>query len=265
MGGDHHRALDHAQLSSHFGILAGGGPLYQRSLQRLEQSALPLGIVLLAQPQQNLIEQRPCPALLEDAIRRHVVHRFDSIACLGIQSVQGKDLRASAPFLGLSLVVLVGKKMLERRQQKGAKLTLRAIHVAQAMFLDQPREELLGQILRALRRLPLSPHIGIQWKPINPRQFLQCPLPQAVRIQPARGQHDTPPRRRKAILILIAAEGCRGGGHVSPFFRSPLGDFATLEQQVQGYQCVRDDAADRVHPTPKNLLGKCLTSMLMSC
>src|SRR5260221_7598039 len=143
---------------------------------------------------QNLIEHRPCPALLVDAFGRHVVHRFDRISRLGIRCVEGKNLCAAAPFLSARLVVLVEKKMLERSQQKGAKLALRAINSAQTVFLDQPRKERLRQVLGGLRRLPLSPDIGVQGKPIDLRQFFECPLPETVCIGSAPRQHDTPAR-----------------------------------------------------------------------
>src|SRR5580700_6351484 len=94
-----------------------------------------------------MFQQGEGPLFFEHPLGRQVVGRFEAIAGLGIEAIQGNDRAASSAFLSMGAVPLVGKKMLQRRQQKGAKAALFPRNVVQEVLAEQSCEEFLREVL----------------------------------------------------------------------------------------------------------------------
>ena len=88
--------------------------------------------------------------------------------------------------------------MFQRRQQKGAELSLFAGQVREKIFLQQPREKCLRQILRVLLGVTAPADVGVKRKPVGPAQFLQRGV-RLRRVPPARREHDRPVRRGEDV------------------------------------------------------------------
>ena len=70
-----------------------------------------------------------------------------------VSNSSGMNCDASAALLRPRLLPFVGQEMLQRREQKGAKPSARRIGPGHGVLRQQPREELLRQVLRLLARM----------------------------------------------------------------------------------------------------------------
>ena len=94
----------------------------KKRLQALEQFALDRIGEFLSEPGQHLVEQRHCPAMLENSLRTALVHGFEPIPLLGFLRVERKNRASAAALLGIGAVPFVGQEVFERGEQKGAEL-----------------------------------------------------------------------------------------------------------------------------------------------
>src|SRR5262249_14773772 len=93
-------------------------------------------------------------------------------------------------------VPFISEKMIQRREQEGAKTPALLADCAQGVARDKLAEELLGEILRIVRTKTLRAHVAVKRKPISPAQPLQR-LPCSRRRPPPRRQHYAPVRGGK--------------------------------------------------------------------
>ena len=85
-------------------------------------------------------------------------------ACRTRSLCQHRALRAG-------LVPFLGKKMMQAREQERAKTAFVRTDGGHRIVLQQEGEESLGQILGILRRIAASPHVGIEWMPVDLAEF----------------------------------------------------------------------------------------------
>src|SRR5882724_2532615 len=71
----------------------------EESLECFEQRELTGCFVILPQADQRAVEERECPAALEDSLRRPVVGRFVLIAPFAVSEVEGDDRMATTALL----------------------------------------------------------------------------------------------------------------------------------------------------------------------
>ena len=86
-------------------------------------------------------------------LRRDVVGGFAAVARFRRVELQREQRHAAAALLRPGLVPFVGEEVIHGGQQERAKAALLAVGVGHPIVLQQPREELLRQVLRILRRV----------------------------------------------------------------------------------------------------------------
>src|SRR4051812_26778455 len=99
--------------------------------------------------------------------------RFQSIAGLGIETIQRNDRPASSSLLSGCTIPLVGQEVLERRQQKRAESTLSSIDGGQEVTSQQTGKKRLCQILGLMPVMPSLSQKGIQGIPVGTAQFCE--------------------------------------------------------------------------------------------
>ena len=107
-------------------------------------------------------------------------------------------LRTAAALLALRLVPFVREKMFQRRQQERAKAPPLRAQPFEIILGEKPREERLHRIFGVLLRVPASPDVGVEWKPITATKLLQRVIG-LRRVPFARREHDRPMRRREDV------------------------------------------------------------------
>jgi len=104
----------------------------------------------------------------------------------------------AAAFGGPPFLPLVPHHVLQTCQQPRAKPALRRLRALENAPRDNSaREELLGEILGGVRRMPAATQVGIKGIPVGMAQFLHRGG-SLRRSRPGRGQHHTPMRGGKA-------------------------------------------------------------------
>src|SRR5258708_39527137 len=101
-----------------------------------------------------------------------------------------------APFERPRSVPLIGEKPLERDEQEGAEASLFRRRRMKVSLFQQPRKKLLGEVLRVVRVVSLSPYIRIQRIPIGAAEQLHR-LRRIRRRLVLRRQDKRPARRVK--------------------------------------------------------------------
>src|SRR5262245_61052742 len=89
-----------------------------------------------------------------------------------------------------------GQEVIESRQKKSAELPLITICQPKMIFRDQLSKELLRQVLRFLRSVTFSAHIGVDGIPVGAAKRFQCAL-RAGGFSLSRRQHHAPARGRE--------------------------------------------------------------------
>jgi len=81
--------------------------------------------------------------------------------------------RYSTALLRPVLPPLLRQKVLEVRQQERPKLSLLVVEMLQIISGQQPREEILSQVLCFRRVVSITLNVSVEWTPICAAQFLQ--------------------------------------------------------------------------------------------
>ena len=104
--------------------------------------------VPLSQAHDRLLDdgQRPLP--FEDSLGREVVRRLEPVAPLRLVGVEGDGRHAASSLGGRFPRALVRKKVLQRREEEGAELSLGGVDGLNRLLLEQVNEEGLREILR---------------------------------------------------------------------------------------------------------------------
>src|ERR1039458_4897636 len=180
----------------------------QRVLEAKEQ-ILAAGIaILLAQTAQHDMQQPQRPLTVKSPVGS--VARRGGLRAAGLGGVefQREDLRAAAAFLGAGLCPFVGQEMLERREQERAEASARRVGPSDGVVRQQPRKELLREVLRFLPRISRPPDIGIEGMPISLAERLQRG-PGAGRVAMAGGQYDRTMRGHEYLPARLRASRSR--------------------------------------------------------
>ena len=160
-------AFVQAELSGQKSIRLGVMFADQAGFEGFEEIGLAFGAAFGGEPLEHGFQQREGPAALKDLIGRGRVGRFLPVARLGGVELQGHEPGGPAALLGVGSIPLVGEKIPEGGEQKGAKPAALAVGAGQPVPLQQTGEEFLGEIL-GIRRVVTAPaNIGIKWIPIG--------------------------------------------------------------------------------------------------
>jgi hypothetical protein len=184
------------QLHRYGVVGAIAGRSREKNFQVVELAGFPGGGELLPQSRQRPCEQGQGPAVLENLFCGHGGIRFQKIKLLGVVIVQGNECLTAPAFFGRGLVPLVGKKVIESRQEKRAELSLQRADIFEKASLEQMGKESLGQILSIMSVVALASDVGVERIPIGaaqPFQRLSSMRGHAI----TRGQHDAPMRGRE--------------------------------------------------------------------
>src|SRR5207249_3357048 len=111
--------------------------------------------------------------------------------------VQRNERRTAAALLGELLVALVREEVLQRRQQERAEFPALPMRAAQRVFLQQVKQKRLRQILRVVRRFPLTAKKGVERKPVGAAQSGESLARLVGRSAP--GQHHHAPESRREL------------------------------------------------------------------
>jgi len=126
--------------------------------------------------------------------------------------VQGNECLPAPAFLGPGLVPLVGKKVIERRQEKRAELALLGTDIFEEAPLEQMSKKTLSQILRIVRATALASHVGVERIPVGAAQFFQ--RFDGVRCGGlSRGQNNAPMRAVELACASVERIACLRLGH----------------------------------------------------
>jgi len=205
MDGRRDGALRHTQSGSQFRVGWGrSGVVGLKFFQTFKQRFVARLPVFVPQAVERLIEDGLGPAFVEERFRGRLVSRLDLVAFLLGERVQKDRRLAAAALLRPRLVALIGQEMVENREQERTEFALLMPKVGEVVFLQQPSEELLGQILGFFWAVALSSNVGVERSPVRAAEFLQrvgC----SRRLGIARCQHDAPMGRGEPLSIM-----CRG-------------------------------------------------------
>src|SRR5262249_3567231 len=192
-GGHCARLPPHAEPPGEFRVGPGRVLDQERPFQTLEQPLLARAAQLLAQPGQALFQQRQRPTALEQGFRRRLVARLPVVAPLPAVEVERQRLASAASFPCLGPLVLLGQEVLEGRQQKRPEPAALPVRLLEVVLLQQPAEELLGQVLSVRGVGQPPPGVRIEGVPVQPAEGCQGGL-RLGRIPLCRRHDDTPAR-----------------------------------------------------------------------
>ena len=163
------RSDTHLQLSSNFFVRRKSLRVegVQKRSQRLERAFPVLSNIFPAEPIHRLSEQGHRPPRIEDLFGCQLFDRFKPVAILGFFEVDIDELHLPASFKTARPIRFVRKEVLQRRQQKRAKLALRSIDPTQRFIFNKVKKKTLYQVLRIFGRIASVPNIGIQRVPIE--------------------------------------------------------------------------------------------------
>ena len=155
--------LGHAEPLGQHGGPHGPFALGQDDLELVEELG-PAGIgVLGGQDGHHAVEQRERPGAVEQAFRRQVVGRLDQVAALGVASVDGnrggRDVGPVPP--GVDEEGPAGDS------QEGTEAALAVLDGGEDVLLEEPCEEVLGQVEGAIGVVPLAADEGIEGIPVG--------------------------------------------------------------------------------------------------
>ena len=143
-----------------------------------------------------------------------LMRRFQAVSPLGFRRVDRDDATAAAPLRGPLEVAPVGQEMGAGGQQERAELPPGPVHAGQEIGLDQPGEELLGQVAGRLRVVAAAADECIEGIPVGPAQLGQHPAGLRLGLVAVAGGDDPAPSRRRERRRTArpgAVGGWRGG------------------------------------------------------
>ena len=122
----------------------------QVSLEAFELRLPTASLSLCFQSREHAVEKRHSPSPVEDFLWRLVVHRLTLETSLRALELQRNDRDATTTLPGDLPVVFVGREILQRCEQERPEPSPGGIGMPDRMFLENPREEGLRQVLGVL-------------------------------------------------------------------------------------------------------------------
>ena len=162
----------HVELSGEFG-LRGGAAGHHVVFELAKLVGLASVDAFAFEAREDFFQNGQGPAAFEDFFRGCVVARFEEITRFSGLFIEGNDLRSAAAFLGAQAVPFVRKEMFERGKQERTEFAARRIDLREIIFLEEAREEGLGEILRVVRRETFAPDVGVKRIPIFAAEIFQ--------------------------------------------------------------------------------------------
>ena len=165
-----------------------------RRVQRLEPLPPALLLVLVAQAQDDLLEQRRRPLALEAPLRRIGLRRLALIPFPRVVGIKGEQQGSSSSLERTRLVPLVREKVRHRGEEKRAESALRPVGVRDPVLLDEPHEELLRQVLCLVGVVTAPAHVRVQRIPVDAAEPRRT-VPPLVVVTATGSQYGRPVRR----------------------------------------------------------------------
>jgi ElaB/YqjD/DUF883 family membrane-anchored ribosome-binding protein len=208
MDRDFHSAFRKAQRRSQVRIRTGVRRRSEAAFEGFKNHSAAVALIFRAQIAQGAVQQGERPVLVERFLRSAVARRAEE-AGLGI--LQSQMRPAGPALLGLGALPLPGQKSLEHHKQEGPEPSARGIRLGDPISRQEPREELLRQILGIVRRAALAAYEMVNRIPIRLAELLQS----GSRTSgfPARRQDQRPARRGENGLAAGKAGVGRVGHH----------------------------------------------------
>jgi outer membrane receptor protein involved in Fe transport len=150
---------------------------------------------LRLEARQRAVKDGNRPAAVEDRFRCLVARWFALESSLGTLEFERQNLDAAAALRGHVPVAFVGGKILERRQQKGAKAATTRIGMAEGLLLENLREERLRQVLRFISAAAAASKIRVERIPIRLTQARERFVGPTLGNAGAGSEHQAPTRR----------------------------------------------------------------------
>ena len=165
-------------------------------MQLLESVRPARVVVLAAEPLDDPAQQGQGPGPVEDPLRGQLVGGLAGVPALGVEGVDGERGPASAPLRRVLAVAVVGQLAGADGAEERAEAAPRRVGHGDQVALEDVGEEVLGQVLRLLRRVSAVPDVGVDGIPVRLAEARQR-LP-GLRCVAAGGRdHATPMRRGK--------------------------------------------------------------------
>src|SRR5689334_3044981 len=90
----------------------------------------------------------------------------------GLRLIQRDGRLPSTPLESLAFAPFIGQEMIKRNQQECPETALFRGNRVEPLLMQQPREELLRQILRAVMVMSPAAHVSVEGVPISPAKLL---------------------------------------------------------------------------------------------
>ena len=123
---------------------------------------------------------------------------------------------AASALSGAGLIPGVGQEVLHGSEQERAELALRAVDASQVAAGNQPRKELLCQVLRVGCAKAVPPYERVEWIPVGLAEcFQRAARPRVIAVTRAENQAPTccrelaVPRQNRAPAFMVGFHGRR--------------------------------------------------------
>jgi len=142
-----------------------------------------------------MIEDGKGPAAFKEFFRGGVIDGLVGVARLGSSGFKGKNVHSTAALLGAGPVEFVGKKVLQRTEQKRTEAAFGAIDGSERMLFEKRDEEGLDEVFRIRRGQPSSAGVGIERIPVGAGEVFEGP--RGGGIAALGGENERPARGEK--------------------------------------------------------------------
>jgi len=166
MHGRFDSAFGHAEALAYLRIVPLTTFAWMKLSQLIEQLGLAGLDVFLPQSSHGALHQGLRPTALEDLIRRQRFTWLERVAFPGFQFIQRDEMLSSATLFGANPIAFVRKKMFEKREKEGTKLSAAMLQSIDPLFLDEAAEEFLGEILCVFPAESIAANVSVDRTPV---------------------------------------------------------------------------------------------------
>lgn len=131
-----------------------------------------VGVVFAFEAFVDGVEEGEGPVLFEETLRGDGVDRFEGEAGFGVFGVEGDDLAAAA-FFAVGFAPFVDEEVVEGFEEEGAEFAAVAGDRGEDFFLEQAREEFLGEVLGVGGGVAAVADVGVEGIPVTLAKFGQ--------------------------------------------------------------------------------------------
>jgi hypothetical protein len=147
---------------------------------------------LRAKVGEQAVDDRQCPAPLEERFGSGVIHRLDHVQALSV--LERDHLPATAALLRPFTCRPVGQVVFQRRQKERPESAPILMEPLEVLPLDERCQEPLRQVARIFRVETSAAEVGVERIPVGLAERREG-FTRRLRVVPGGRQHETPPRR----------------------------------------------------------------------